>query len=618
MLNFNLKTKIIISAITVLIFTGLLSAISSFLLSTKIDCKTNSCEEAFSDNSVIQYIEFSFINKSEEKIYNQVIKNSIKISKNQNNIVFNIPQLKPELSNLKAELKNIQDNSKIKVIINQSRSIYIFVDEKIAFTHRYEMPVFQINPNRLVIYDGIDSLTQSTTNNYLIKNPESLETSRVLLILMLIMTITFLVSLTYQKESSVFIRPEVYKPIFIFGVVFFWIVSLLVFFVKPFDPVGAQNPGLFGPIGAAFSDYFQIAQISQFNKPYELGGVNYPPAALIFGKIIFYALPGLPGFILFASASLGFIFKLVRKNIVIKSPRTLLLFIFFYPLIFGLVRGNFDIVAICLVFYSINFIDKFNGRLSLLLLAFAVAIKIWPIVFVLYFYKWKNKKLLYEMLICTLILTILSAYFLGYTHLNEIFEVITSSFLLADNVTTQAFHYCFSMTAIIFFTHLFITADSPWNPLKSEIQASVIFTDGFFAKSILACILLLLVIGIFKSRSKRQTFLFLSGIALLLPTPSYTYRGAILLGYFVLFSHEPWKKSLKNGSSDKLLSKVQLSMWIPIFAPSTFFFPRNSEISTASFIQPLSLLIILGIELYFLFSQGSYFQRRRQFSRITS
>jgi hypothetical protein len=616
MLKLTLKIKIVASAIIVLIFIGLLSVISSFLLNSKIDCKTNPCAGAFRENRVIQYIEFSFVNKSEEKTDEQVTNNSIKISRNQNNLVFNIPQLKPESSNLQAEVRNIQDNSKIKVIINQSRSIYIFVDEKVAFTHRYEMPVFQINPNKLVIYDGIDSSTQNITANYLVKNPELLETSRILLVLMLIMTVTFLLSLTYQTESSVFIRPEVYKPFFIFGVAFFWIVSLLVYFIKPFDPVGAQNPGLFGPIGAAFSDYFQIAQISQFNKPYELGGVNYPPASLIFGKIMFYALPGLPGFILFASASLGFIFKLVRQNSIIKSPRTLLLFIFFYPLIFGLVRGNFDIVAVCLVFYSINFIDKFNGRISILLLAFAIAIKIWPIVFVLYFYKWKNKKLVYETLIYTIFITLFSAYLLGYSNLDEIFEVISSSLFSADNVTTQAFHYCYSVTAIIFFAHLFVTADSPWNPLKSEIQSSVMFTDGFFAKFILLCLLLLLVLGVFKTRSKKQTFLFLSGIALLLPTPSYTYRGAVLLGSFILFSYESLEKSSKNSNVDEFFRKIQLCMWIPIFAPSTFFFARNSEISTASFIQPLSLLIILGIELYLLFSQGSYFQRRRPFSRI--
>jgi len=373
---------------------------------------------------------------------------------------------------------------------------------------------------------------------------------------------------------------------------------------------------LFGPIGAAFSDYFQISQIGQFNKPYELGGVNYPPAALIVGKILFGAFPGLPGFVLFASASLGLIFYLVRKSGIIESLRTALPVIFFYPLVFGLVRGNFDIVAICLIFYSINFVDKFNGRISTFLLALAVAIKIWPIVFVLYFFKWKNKKLVLETFVYTFLLTMFSAYLLGYSHLIEIFEVISSSFLSADNVTTQAFHYCYSITSIIFFAHLFLTANSPWNPLKSEIQGSVMFTDGIFAKSILVLLLLLLVAAIFKSKSKRQTFLFLSGIALLLPTPSYTYRGAILLGCFILFNHESLERRSENSKGGEFLKNIQLCMWVPIFAPGVFFFARNSEISTASIFQPLALLILVGIEMYLLFSQGSYFHRRHHFSRI--
>jgi hypothetical protein len=144
------------------------------------------------------------------------------------------------------------------------------------------------------------------------------------------------------------------------------------------------------------------------------------------------------------------------------------------------------------------------------------------------------------------------------------------------------------------------------------------FTDGIFAKFILALLLLLLVTAVFKTRSKRQTFLFLSGIALLLPTPSYTYRGAILLGCFILFNYDSLEGKSKKSKGDEFLRKTQLCMWIPIFAPGVFFFARNSEISTASLLQPLALLIVLGIEMYLLFSQGSYFQRKHLFSRIKS
>jgi hypothetical protein len=618
MLKSIIQGKIITSVLLILILTGLLSAISNFLITSKIDCKINLCSEIFDENQVIQSVEISFLNKAGENKAKLETKNSIDISKRQNNISISIPQLKPEFSNLKVELKDVQENSKITIRVNESRSVYVFVDEKIAYSHRYEMPVFQINPIQIANYEGIDSSTQNISANYIVKNPGFLEIGRILLVLILILTITYLISLNYQKPSSPFLYSEIHKPWFIYGLGFFWIVSIIITFRKPFDPVGAQNPGLFGPIGAAFSDYFQISQIGQFNTPYELGGVNYPPAALVFGKVLFGAFPGLPGFVLFASASLGLIFYLVRKSGIIKSLRTALPVVLFYPLIFGLVRGNFDIVAVCLIFYSINFADKFNGRVSALLLALAVAIKIWPIVFILYFYKWKNKKLVYETLTYTFLLTMFSAYLLGYRHLNEIFEVVSSSFFYADNVTTQAFHYCYSLTSIIFFVHLFLTADSPWNPLKFEIQDSVMFTDGIFAKSILVLLLLLLVTAVIKSRSKRQTFLFLSGIALLLPTPSYTYRGAILLGCFILFNYDSLEGKSKKSKGDEFLRNTQLCMWIPIFAPGVFFFARNSEISTASLLQPLALLIVLGIEMYLLFSQGSYFQRKHLFSRIKS
>jgi hypothetical protein len=616
MLKPTFKTKITASVLLILILTGLLSAISNFLIKSKIDCLVNPCTEIFNDNQVIQSVEISFLNESGEYRQKLETKNSIEISKIENNISMSIPQLKPEFSNLEVKLKDVQKSSKITIRVSESRSVYVFIDQKIAYSHRYEMPVFQINPIQVASYEGIDPSTQKVSANYIVKNPGFLEISRILLVLILILTITYLISLNNQKTSPVFLHSEAHKSWFISGVIIFWIASILITFTKPFDPVGAQNPGLFGPIGAAFSDYFQISQMGQFNKPYELGGVNYPPAALMFGKMLFGVFPGLPGFVLFASASLGLIFYLVRKSGIIKSLRTALPVVFFYPLVFGLVRGNFDIVAICLIFYSINFVDKFNGRISTLLLALAVAIKIWPIVFVLYFYKWKNKKFVFETLVYTFLLTMFSAYLLEYSHLSEIFEVISSSFLSADNVTTQAFHYCYSITSVIFFAHLFLTADSPWNPLKSEIQGSVMFTDGIFAKSILVLLLLLLVTAVFKTKSKRQTFLFLSAIALLLPTPSYTYRAAILLGCFILFNHESLERSSENSKGDEFLRNIQLCMWVPIFAPGVFFFARNSEISTASIFQPLALLILVGIEMYLLFSQGSHFHRRHHFSRI--
>ena len=616
MLKPTFQTKFIVLVLLILFITGSLSAISNFLINSKIDCTVNSCTEIFKDNQVIQTIKFSFLNKSTEVRHKIESKNSIKVSKIEKNILIKIPQLKPEFSNLKVELKDIQENSKITIRVNESRSIYVFVGEKIAYSHRYEIPVFQINPKKIASYEGIDPNSQNISANYIVKNPVFLEISRILLVLILILIITYLISLNYQKSFLVFLGSEVHKPWFISGAAIFWITSILITIRKPFDPVGSQNPGLFGPIGAAFSDYFQISQIGQFNKPYELGGVNYPPAALIMGKVLFTVFPGLPGFVLFASTSLGLIFYLVRKSGIIKSLPTALPILFFYPLIFGLVRGNLDILAVCLIFYSINFADKFNGRISTLLLALAVSIKIWPIVFVLYFYKWKNKKLVFEILAYTLLITMVSAYLLGYHHLHEVFEVIFSSFLSADNVTTQAFHYCYSITSIFFFAHLFLTAESPWNPLKSEIQGSVMYSDGIFAKAILLVLLLLFLMAVFKSQSRRQTFLFLSGIALLLPTPSYTYRGSILLGCFILFSYELIERRSKNTKGVEILRLLQSCMWIPIFAPGVFFFARNSEISTASVFQPLALLIVLGIEMYLLFSEGLYFQRRRLFPRI--
>jgi hypothetical protein len=110
MLKSTIKAKIITTVLLILILAGSLSAISNFLINSKIDCKVNPCSKIFDENQVIQSVEVSFLNKAGENRDKLETKNSIDISKRQNNISISIPQLKPEFSSLKVELKDVQEN----------------------------------------------------------------------------------------------------------------------------------------------------------------------------------------------------------------------------------------------------------------------------------------------------------------------------------------------------------------------------------------------------------------------------------------------------------------------------------------------------------------------------
>jgi hypothetical protein len=112
-----------------------------------------------------------------------------------------------------------------------------------------------------------------------------------------------------------------------------------------------------------------------------------------------------------------------------------------------------------------------------------------------------------------------------------------------------------------------------------------------------------------KAKTVSIEFLVLCGIALCIPTQSFTYRGLMILLFFYLRSLE---KQMPKGSNFRKQSKLRkhasntagfqnkMASYaaVPLFAPVAFYFVPGTQFSTASLLQPLGLLTFIALMIF--------------------
>ena len=510
---------------------------------------------------------------------------------------------------------------RIRLRIEKSESIYVFVDEKIAYSHRYENHPFFVNssspvdtPKRAgkVIFTAniLEQMVEKKTNPL----PR---VGSVLLIIFLFASATSALLKRFfpGKPRAVDVKHFLGNSLYGF-VGISWLLTILAWIRNPIDATGAINPGPFGPIGAAFSDFFQLAQLSQFDRPYDLGGTNYPPAGILFLRLISFYDPNNLSFFPIAGVMLGTIYFLFGNSFDKKS--TSLIFLGSFPFIFGVIRGNLDVLAIFFIWISI--LTWRNGRnsIAVITLAFAIAIKIWPIVFLLFFIKKRNRSLFFITTILSLVLTILASFTLGYTNLLEIVDIASSAIFDQAKLGTYAFQNTFSFSSILFICHIALMARNPFDISQIDVDNSLAFVNGIFSSLFIFTLLIVLIYFFFKSRNVGNEFLTLSGIVLLIPTQSFTYRALIVLLYFTLpreddgitnnaRSRNPSIIRNKKKTDSIFANRSVVWFLIPLFAPTSFYFIPGTQFSTASLLQPLGLLVFIGLAIY---------QERKSFPKV--
>lgn len=523
----------------------------------------------------------------------------------------------------------------VRVRVIQGREMFIFINDKIAYTHRYQLPIFYSNPLSLiqnsVSSSGYVSTVKIAESKVYQENNNLQRLANMLFVLFGIFLSAIFCLLLLRRFKAPATKSFRLRSAPFSWMIGLWVVCFIAWIMSPFDPTGSTNPGLFDPIGAAFSDYFQTSQMSHFNHPYTLLGVDYPPFALAVLRGLSDLLPGLLGFAFMIAICVGilsFMFiRVTRSSTGASRFKNVMIFLLPYPLIFGIVRGNIDLLAAALIWLAILFKDSKYAILPALLLASAISLKVWPIVFIFFFLRWGYRKVAFMSVGLTALFTVVSPVVLGYRNVSTAFHTILPSLSASTSITTNAFHDTFSMSSLLYFGHILLLSANPLRSTTLDLANALSFVGSFAAKVLIAVVGIFLVRMIWKSRTVSRSYLFCAGLALLIPTPTYTYRGVILVAYFYLI----WRESSLFGEEevDAQLEKDQISSdinrrnnsvinglnqerlmerlkrvreyaWLPILAPTTILFIPDSPISLGSVLQPASLMMLLAIEAYLL------------------
>ena len=389
----------------------------------------------------------------------------------------------------------------IKVL--DSQSILIFLDNKIAYSHRYENAPFFVNgifPITSPVKAGkVEFQIMDLTQTF--KETSSLVT-RVLSIafvsiLFAFATLTLLRKILPMNNSKIpgdLILGNSFRNL----VGISWILSILIWVRNPIDSTGAVNPGPFGPIGAAFSDFYQLSLLAHFERPYDLGGTNYPPAGLLFLRLFTIFDPNNLSLFVIVGIVFGTLIHLfVRTNSTWKSCAQYLLP---FPFVFGAVRGNLDLLAIFLCWISILTFKRKSFYFSSSLLAIAISIKVWPIVFLLFFISRRTVLPLIWSILLSLHLTLAATFFFGYRNIFEAVELFFSSVFQQSALGTYSLQNTFSFTALIFIVHLLLLAPNPIDISEIDINRSMAFVNSAYAQLLVFALLLLLVFLFTKSQ----------------------------------------------------------------------------------------------------------------------
>ena len=523
----------------------------------------------------------------------------------------------------------------VRVRVIQGRELFIFINDRIAYTHRYQLPVFYSNPLSLiqnsVSGSGYVSTVKVTESRVYQENNNLQRLPNMFFVLFGVLLSAIFCLLLLRRFKAPATKSFRLRSAPFGWMVGLWVVTFIAWIMSPFDPTGTTNPGLFGPLGAAFSDYFQTSQMSHFNQPYTLLGVDYPPFALAVLKGLSYLLPGLLGLAFMIAICVGILsFMFIRvtwSSTGASRFKNVMIFLLPYPLIFGIVRGNIDLLAAALIWLAILFKDSKYAILPALLLASAISLKLWPIVFLFFFLRWGYRKVAFMSVGLTALFTVVSSYVLGYRNVSAAFHTILPSLSASTLITTDAFHDTYSMTSLLYYGHILLIVADPLRSTPRDLASAGSFAGSFAAKVLIAAVAIFLVRMIWKSRSVSRSYLFCAGLALLISTPTYTYRGVILVPYFYLvwresslFGEEEVDAQLKKGqiSSDmnrrnnsvinglnrerlmEQLKRVREFAWLPILAPTTILFINGTQFSVGSVLQPASLMVLLAIEAYLL------------------
>ena len=523
-------------------------------------------------------------------------------------------------------VKNVGKGDVIHISVQKSRELRIEKNEILVYTHRYQQPVFYVTfPETLVVKNipNYKILKETVRLTYPSRDKYWIGIVSYLLIAITIAAFFFRLTRRYIQSKLQFELPrlDVRKlgfPWVVYSAL--WIASILPWLLLREGSKLVADRSPFGPLPPLFSDFFQIAQFGEGIGPYDAKTLDYPPFGVLISYFVNHSFRPF-GFIFIFASTIGVIlaiwseiFDTQNKKWSITSLLNLALPLMCYPVIFGLARGNLDVVAGALIFSSTILYLRSSRFLAAVLLGIAIAMKIWPIVFILIFLKRKEFGPLLTTGVTSIVLTISSLLYFGYFKPAIWLEITVLPFLRGNYSISQTFQFNYSLKTPIYFIHLLFFSDNPPIVTNVDIGKSLDFVSG--PNYLAIKIILFIIFGVlfWQAKTFELEYLILIGMSLLIPSPTYIYRGIILIPYIalrllnakstekissstLLKKRERRKVRVRSATSQRSpLMKREWLLFVVSISPLTFFYFGNSSVSIGSLIQPIAICGLIYLE----------------------
>lgn len=495
--------------------------------------------------------------------------------------------------------------SELQVTITRSRSFEVTVDGKIVYAHRYNEPVVYLGEptsegspatkNARGILLLSPSLAVNAWDQPLstFTSPDALSWSLVFL-LAAVAAVLLLPLAWGTGRSRTLANAQATSALqrISLGVIGLWMVAICIWFwhshSDPGHVVDVLNSATDSPFtqpGPRFSDWFQVSLFSKYTDPYAFDATNYPPTSIVFMKL-FGFLSARGSFALVFGASAGMLlacwWHVVGRFNGARSWLMCIPAVISFPILFAYDRGNMDIAAVALIFAAIIFNENDKGKVAGLLLAIAVVIKLWPVIFVVAFLLKRSTRAAGVVASVGWLLSVVLS-LLVIQSANGVSSMLVS-FGTPD--TAKLFAHSYAIRSVAASAYLIFASNDP--------TVASGFADLPIFLALRALTMILLLFGLFRLSLTSQRMLMAAAIALLIPGLSFEYRAVVLV---IVLAFEIREASTHSGRPlVSVLNPLRQLCWIAVLGPTAFWYfqlPPSSDavpVSTATFIAPLALV----------------------------
>lgn len=433
-------------------------------------------------------------------------------------------------------MENVKFNKwySFDIKVKKGRYVEIDIDGKTVLKFFDKRNDFNINSQKIAIGKGFndqrifDGAIRNFNINYSVfKEKDTLSIkflaflcSRRIIEIFMYLVFGFSIFLCFLKISKYFVMDgEInnYRLNFLTEFVLIGMYLFLFMFFLSVDYKSYAFPMLFVP-SDRFMDFFNVNFFMKNLNPYLGSDTSYPPFALLFAypfsKLANYNLSyasntartfaGNMSFYIFIMMFISVMFSFLYKNI--KLYKKSLILFFSLPVLFLIDRGNYLIFSFMFLYMFITFYHnpKFKN-LSLIFLALAISLKIYPIVFLLLLLSDRRYKDILKVLFFTTILSVIPLLFFKGGFVENLIacfnNIVTFSGgyvnPLLELIYTISFQALFKIPTMLFSNGLLIYDFSFYSNLILLFGWLLIAFFVFFEKSFFKKVLIITIASIF-------------------------------------------------------------------------------------------------------------------------